>query len=106
MEVIDDRITAVRFRNMRNGVIETVRPEIVINAAGAWVDDIATLAGCRVPLSIDMGSMVVLNGRLGIQLTQPFTTTFQWRYTRPERFRDHNWNDVQERVVNELSRRP
>ena len=49
---------------MRKGSSRPFGPEIVINASGAWADDVATMAGCRVPLSIDMGAMVVLNGRL------------------------------------------
>jgi glycerol-3-phosphate dehydrogenase len=60
----DGNIQEVIFENMRNGSKESVRPEIVVNAAGAWADRIASLAGLRIPMEIDKGTLVVLNGRL------------------------------------------
>ena len=42
----------------------TIRSEIVINAAGAWADQITSMVGAHIPLCVDKGSMVVLNGRL------------------------------------------
>ncbi len=41
----------------------TVRPEVVVNAAGAWCGRVAALAGERIDMQWDRGSMVVLNGR-------------------------------------------
>ena len=42
----------------------TIRSEIIINAGGAWADQITSMVGAHIPLCVDKGSMVVLNGRL------------------------------------------
>lgn len=57
-------IQEVIFENLRNGSKESVRPEAVVNAAGAWADCIASLAGLHIPMEIDKGTLVVFNGRL------------------------------------------
>ncbi|MDD1773637.1 MAG: anaerobic glycerol-3-phosphate dehydrogenase subunit A [Methanomassiliicoccales archaeon] len=62
--LIDGRIQEVIFENLRNGSRESVRPEIVVNAGGAWADCVASLAGLHIPMEIDKGTLVVLNGRL------------------------------------------
>jgi glycerol-3-phosphate dehydrogenase len=64
LELDDYSINAVRFKDHRSGVIETVTPGVVVNAAGAWSPGIAAMAGQKLPLRIDKGSLVVLNGRL------------------------------------------
>lgn len=60
----DGHIQEVIFENLRNGSKESVRPEVVVNAAGAWADRIVSLAGLHIPMEIDKGTLVVLNGRL------------------------------------------
>ena len=60
----DSIISAVRFKDHRSGIIETVTPGVVVNAAGAWSPGIAAMAGQQLSLRIDKGSLVVLNGRL------------------------------------------
>jgi glycerol-3-phosphate dehydrogenase len=62
--VKEGRIQEVVFENLRNGSRESVRPEIVVNASGAWADNVASLAGLHIPMSIDKGTLVVFNGRL------------------------------------------
>lgn len=42
----------------------TVRPEVVVNASGAWCGRVAAMAGQRIDMQLDKGSMVVFNGRL------------------------------------------
>ena len=64
LDVKDYSIEAVRFKDHRSGIIESVNPSIVVNAAGAWSSSIAGMAGQKLALRIDKGTMVVLNGRL------------------------------------------
>ncbi|MDW5563375.1 MAG: anaerobic glycerol-3-phosphate dehydrogenase subunit A [Methanomassiliicoccus sp.] len=40
-----------------------VRPEMVINATGAWCGRTAAMAGVRIDMQLDKGSMIVFNGR-------------------------------------------
>ncbi len=41
----------------------TIRPEIIVNAAGAWCGRTAAMAGANIPMELDKGSMIVFNGR-------------------------------------------
>ena len=64
MDVRDGRIISVSYKDRRNGEAASVEPEIVINAAGAWADQVASMAGCRLEMTRDYGAMLVYNGRL------------------------------------------
>ena len=46
------------------GEREEIEADYVINAAGAWADQVAALAGINLPLSRERGRMVVLSGEL------------------------------------------
>ncbi|MHC1681316.1 MAG: anaerobic glycerol-3-phosphate dehydrogenase subunit GlpA [Methanomassiliicoccales archaeon] len=63
MTVEDEMVTEVKVRDRRGGLPSAIFPDMVVNAAGAWVDEVAKLAGCRVPMGLDQGSMLVLDGR-------------------------------------------
>jgi glycerol-3-phosphate dehydrogenase len=63
MTVEDGRVVEVKVRDRRGGLPSSIIPEVVVNAAGAWVDEVAKLAGCRVPMGSDQGSMLVMDGR-------------------------------------------
>jgi glycerol-3-phosphate dehydrogenase len=52
------------------GEREEIEADYVINAAGAWADQIAALAGIKLPLTRNRGQMVVLEGEL---VDQPVT---------------------------------
>jgi glycerol-3-phosphate dehydrogenase len=41
----------------------TVRPEVVVNATGAWCGRTAAMAGASIRMELDKGSMIVFNGR-------------------------------------------
>jgi glycerol-3-phosphate dehydrogenase len=58
------RVCGVRYRNTRSGEEDEISCEVVINAAGAWAQNIATLAGVEVPIRCDKGALLVLNHRL------------------------------------------
>jgi len=49
---------------MRTGEESTIRCDIVVNAAGAWAQSVAALAGAELPLYCDKGVLLVLNHRL------------------------------------------
>jgi glycerol-3-phosphate dehydrogenase len=57
-------IDRVIVENLRNGSVEMYKPEIVVNASGAWANKIASLANLSIGMTLDKGSMVVINGRL------------------------------------------
>lgn len=59
----DGRITEIAYLDRRNGEKQHVRADVVVNAAGAWADDVARLAGCNIDLIRDYGAMLVFNGR-------------------------------------------
>lgn len=59
-----ERIIEVRYKDRRNGQVSTIRPELVVNAAGAWSDEVAKMARCHVELSKDCGALLVMSGRL------------------------------------------
>lgn len=59
-----DRITGVEASNVETGELFTVGADFVINAAGAWADRIARLAGLSLPLELSKGSMLVSNRRV------------------------------------------
>ena len=58
------RITRVGFRDhLRGGEVE-VRPDLVINAAGAWAGQVAGLAGLELSILYSKGTLVVTQSRL------------------------------------------
>jgi len=57
-------VTGVKVRDYRTGKIETLGADLVINAAGPWAEDVAAMAGVRVPVQPTPGVMVTLDCRL------------------------------------------
>lgn len=62
MTVEDGKVSRVEVRD-RRVLHTTISPEVVVNAAGAWVSEIAQMAGCNISMGLDQGSMLVLDGR-------------------------------------------
>jgi glycerol-3-phosphate dehydrogenase len=58
-----DRVVGVRAQDQRTGETYQVRADVVINASGPWTDRVANLAGIRIPIVLDEGAMVVMDGR-------------------------------------------
>jgi glycerol-3-phosphate dehydrogenase len=56
-------IDEVVYRDSMSGEVERVKPEVVINAAGAWAGEMAHMAKARLEVQLDKGSMVVFDGR-------------------------------------------
>ncbi|MCG7845379.1 MAG: anaerobic glycerol-3-phosphate dehydrogenase subunit A [Methanomassiliicoccales archaeon] len=57
-------VSRVEFVDARDGHRQTIVPEVVINAAGSWAPAIASMAGVRLMMALDQGSMLVADGRL------------------------------------------
>jgi glycerol-3-phosphate dehydrogenase len=48
--VTDRLVTGIRVRDLRTGVEEEIRGDLVVNATGPWAEQIAVMAGCDVPI--------------------------------------------------------
>ncbi len=56
-------VEEVHYQDAFSGELKRVRPEIVVNAAGAWSAKVAALVQVSLPLTLDKGSMVLVDGR-------------------------------------------
>ncbi len=63
MKVGKGSIDEVVYRDVMSGEVDKVKPEVVINAAGAWAGEVASLAKQRLDVHMDKGSMVIYDGR-------------------------------------------
>ncbi len=58
------RCVGVKAREEVTSDIKEIRGKIIINATGAWGDQVAHLAGGSVPITMSKGSLVVTNHRI------------------------------------------
>lgn len=58
------RLTMVEYVDARDGQKRRIIPEVMINAAGSWAPAVAAMAGVRLNMTLDQGSMLVTDGRL------------------------------------------
>jgi glycerol-3-phosphate dehydrogenase len=63
-EIRGDKVVATRVRNELTGDELEIRADVVVNAAGAWAGQIASLAGCLVTVLPGKGIMIAMNHRL------------------------------------------
>lgn len=68
-EVIDiirerGRCVGVKLKEKLSSSIKEIRGKVIVNAAGAWAQRIAILAGSSLPMTLSKGSLVVTNHRL------------------------------------------
>ena len=56
-------VEEVHYQDAFSGEMKRIKPEIVVNAAGAWSAKVASLVQAQVPLALEKGSMVVVDGR-------------------------------------------
>lgn len=54
----------IKAKDRFTSQIKVIRGKVIINAAGAWGNKVATLAGSRVPITLSKGSLIVSNHRL------------------------------------------
>jgi len=66
LEIIaeDSRVSGVRVLDKRANQEITIQANIVVNAAGAWVDAVAESAGIALPIQPNQGSLLVFHHRL------------------------------------------
>ncbi len=57
-------VTGVKVMDYRTGKTEILGADLVVNAAGPWAEDIAAMAGVKVPVQPTAGVMVTLDCRL------------------------------------------
>jgi glycerol-3-phosphate dehydrogenase len=58
------RIKAVELLDMRSGKKTVVETELVVNAAGAWVGEIAALLGANINLVFSKGTLLITHDRI------------------------------------------
>ena len=63
IENSNGRIAGVRLRNTLTGATSTLPCDFVINAAGSWVGQIASLAGITINVIPDKGALIAFNHR-------------------------------------------
>ncbi len=63
-EIQNKKIKAVHVLNMANGETIRIEPEQVVNAAGAWAAEIASLAGAVIPMVYSKGTLLITNERI------------------------------------------
>jgi glycerol-3-phosphate dehydrogenase len=61
--VSDRLVTGIRVRDLKNGVEDEIRGDIVVNATGPWAEQIAVMAGCDVPIRPSPGVILAVRGR-------------------------------------------
>ena len=63
MRSLDGCVRGVRYRNTLTGEEEEISCDVVINAAGGWVNSVTALVGVELPMRCDKGTLLVLNHR-------------------------------------------
>ena len=63
IEQRNGRVEGVRTRNAISGKEETISCEMVVNAAGSWVGQVAAFAGIPIHVTPDRGTLVAFNHR-------------------------------------------
>lgn len=63
LEQRNGRVEGVVTRNRMTGLQETIPCDYVVNAAGSWVGNIAAMAGIKVNVKPDRGTLVAFNHR-------------------------------------------
>ncbi|MBN2297180.1 MAG: anaerobic glycerol-3-phosphate dehydrogenase subunit A [Deltaproteobacteria bacterium] len=58
------RCVGVKAQDRFTSQIKEIRARIIINATGAWGDNIAKLAGSEAPMTLSKGSLIISNHRL------------------------------------------
>jgi glycerol-3-phosphate dehydrogenase len=58
-EIIDE----VHYQDVISGEQRRIKPEVVVNASGAWAARVASMAQLQLPLALDKGTMVIVDGR-------------------------------------------
>jgi glycerol-3-phosphate dehydrogenase len=63
IEQRNNRLEGVRVRNSLTGKEASIHCDMVVNAAGSWVGQVAALAGVSIHVTPDKGTLIALNHR-------------------------------------------
>lgn len=58
-----DRVVGVKAKDQTSGEEYLVRAQYVVNASGPWTEQVAAMAGVKVPMVLSEGVMIVLDSR-------------------------------------------
>jgi len=64
IEQVNGQVVGVKVRNVLTGEIENIACDFVVSAAGSWVGEVAALAGIKVNVFPDRGTLVAFNHRI------------------------------------------
>jgi glycerol-3-phosphate dehydrogenase len=67
-EIVKRKIQSVRAKDVFTGQEQTIEAEQVVNAAGAWVGQVAALANASIEILFSKGSLIVTHSRLAHQM--------------------------------------
>lgn len=68
LSIRNRRIDTVTIEETRTGRTYRIEPEVVVNAAGAWANQVAAMAGIKIPMHYSKGSLLVTDTRLARQV--------------------------------------
>lgn len=63
IEVVDGKVVGVTVRDTISGQTQTIACDLIVNAAGSWVGQLAALAGVQVNVRPDRGTLIAFNHR-------------------------------------------
>ena len=58
------KIQSVLIKNVLNGEEQVIETKLVVNAAGAWVGEVAALANASIEMLFSKGSLIIISSRL------------------------------------------
>jgi glycerol-3-phosphate dehydrogenase len=62
--ISQQKIQSVLIKNVLNGEEQIIETDLVVNAAGAWVGEVAALANATIEILFSKGSLIIMNSRL------------------------------------------
>ena len=63
IEQVNQQVVGVKIRSTLTGQIDSIACDYIVSAAGSWVDRIAALAGIKVHIKPDRGTLIAFNHR-------------------------------------------
>jgi glycerol-3-phosphate dehydrogenase len=67
-DIHDKKIRRARLKNVDSGVEFDIETEQVVNCAGAWANQVCSLAGIDVPILYSKGTLLVTNDRINYRI--------------------------------------
>jgi glycerol-3-phosphate dehydrogenase len=64
LQIRDRKIESVSVEDAHTDRIYRIEPQVVVNAAGAWANQVSAMAGIKIPMHYSKGSLLVTDTRL------------------------------------------